>query len=94
MSHPPVPPKGHGLLVGKTVLVTAAAGTGIGFAVARRCVEEGGSDGIGSNVAFIVHGTDDRRVMNNLSYPHRTHIVFDNTGTLTRGRPALRVESR
>jgi 3-oxoacyl-[acyl-carrier protein] reductase len=32
---------GHRLLAGKTVLVTAAAGTGIGFAVARRCVEEG-----------------------------------------------------
>jgi 3-oxoacyl-[acyl-carrier protein] reductase len=32
---------GHGLLTGRTVLVTAAAGTGIGFATARRCVEEG-----------------------------------------------------
>lgn len=32
---------GHGLLDGRTVVVTAAAGTGIGFAVARRCVEEG-----------------------------------------------------
>ncbi len=31
----------HGLLVGKNVLITAAAGTGIGFATARRCVEEG-----------------------------------------------------
>jgi 3-oxoacyl-[acyl-carrier protein] reductase len=31
----------HGLLAGKTVLVTAAAGTGIGFATARRCAEEG-----------------------------------------------------
>jgi 3-oxoacyl-[acyl-carrier protein] reductase len=28
-------------LAGKTVLVTAAAGTGIGFATARRCAEEG-----------------------------------------------------
>ncbi len=32
---------GHGLLAGKKVLVTAAAGTGIGFAAAKRCVEEG-----------------------------------------------------
>ncbi len=32
---------GHGLLDGKSVLVTAAAGTGIGFATAKRCVEEG-----------------------------------------------------
>src|SRR5207249_2294340 len=41
MAEPPayVPP--HALLDGKTVLVTAAAGTGIGFATARRCAEEG-----------------------------------------------------
>ena len=32
---------GHGLLAGRTVLVTAAAGTGIGFATAKRCAEEG-----------------------------------------------------
>jgi 3-oxoacyl-[acyl-carrier protein] reductase len=38
---PPPYPEGHGLLVGKTVLITAAAGTGIGFATAKRCVEEG-----------------------------------------------------
>src|SRR6476661_3811526 len=34
-------PESHSLLVGKTVLVTAAAGTGIGFATAKRCIEEG-----------------------------------------------------
>jgi 3-oxoacyl-[acyl-carrier protein] reductase len=33
--------EGHGLLAGKGVLVTAAAGTGIGFATAKRCAEEG-----------------------------------------------------
>ena len=32
---------GHGLLKGKSVLITAAAGAGIGFAVARRAAEEG-----------------------------------------------------
>jgi 3-oxoacyl-[acyl-carrier protein] reductase len=39
----PVPPqpRSHALLEGKTVLVTAAAGTGIGFATAKRCAEEG-----------------------------------------------------
>jgi 3-oxoacyl-[acyl-carrier protein] reductase len=37
----PEPPAGHGLLTGKVVVVTAAAGTGIGFATARRCIEEG-----------------------------------------------------
>ncbi len=31
----------HGLLADKTVIVTAAAGTGIGSAVAQRCAEEG-----------------------------------------------------
>ena len=34
-----VPP--HGLLRGKSVLITAAAGGGIGFAAAKRCLEEG-----------------------------------------------------
>src|ERR1700742_3771594 len=37
----PTPPPGHGLLDGKTVLVPAAAGTGIGYATAKRCAEEG-----------------------------------------------------
>jgi 3-oxoacyl-[acyl-carrier protein] reductase len=38
---PPQPPAGHQLLAGKTALVTAAAGTGIGYATALRCAEEG-----------------------------------------------------
>lgn len=37
---PPYVP-GHQLLAGKSVLITAAAGAGIGFAAARRCAEEG-----------------------------------------------------
>jgi 3-oxoacyl-[acyl-carrier protein] reductase len=39
----PVPPSpgSHALLEGKSVLVTAAAGTGIGFATVKRCAEEG-----------------------------------------------------
>lgn len=41
MTKMPIPVKGHGLLTGRNVLITAAAGTGIGSAVARRCVEEG-----------------------------------------------------
>jgi 3-oxoacyl-[acyl-carrier protein] reductase len=43
-AHAPTPPPypgGHDLLAGKSVLVTAAAGTGIGFATAKRCIEEG-----------------------------------------------------
>ena len=34
-------PPPHELLRGKSVIVTAAAGTGIGFATAKRCAEEG-----------------------------------------------------
>jgi 3-oxoacyl-[acyl-carrier protein] reductase len=34
-------PRGHELLRGKVVVVTAAAGTGIGSAAAKRCQEEG-----------------------------------------------------
>ncbi len=41
MIPPAIPPAGRDLLAGKVVLVTAAAGTGIGAAVARRCLEEG-----------------------------------------------------
>lgn len=37
---PPYVPA-HGLLDGRKVVVTAAAGTGIGFATAKRCIEEG-----------------------------------------------------
>ena len=40
MSVPPYTPA-HRLLEGRSVLVTAAAGTGIGFAAAKRCAEEG-----------------------------------------------------
>jgi 3-oxoacyl-[acyl-carrier protein] reductase len=43
MSKVPPPPyvPAHDLLCGKNVLITAAAGAGIGFATARRCAEEG-----------------------------------------------------
>lgn len=37
----PKMPAGHDLLAEKVVVVTAAAGTGIGSAAARRCLEEG-----------------------------------------------------
>jgi 3-oxoacyl-[acyl-carrier protein] reductase len=41
LAEPPTYVEGHGLLGGRVVLVTAAAGTGIGFATAKRCAEEG-----------------------------------------------------
>ena len=50
----PEPPAGHGLLTGKIVVVTAAAGTGIGFATAKRCIEEGAT--------VVVSDTHERRL--------------------------------
>lgn len=41
MTKPPSYPEGRALLAERTLLITAAAGTGIGFATARRCLEEG-----------------------------------------------------
>ena len=41
LKDPPAYVPGHGLLQGKTVAITAAAGAGIGFAVARKAAEEG-----------------------------------------------------
>ncbi|HEU5156825.1 MAG TPA: SDR family oxidoreductase [Streptosporangiaceae bacterium] len=41
MSVPPRYPEGHGLLADKVVVITAAAGAGIGGATARRCLDEG-----------------------------------------------------
>ena len=40
-TEPPPYPAGRNLLAGKTVVITAAAGTGIGFATAKRSLEEG-----------------------------------------------------
>ncbi|MEM6579970.1 MAG: SDR family oxidoreductase [Pseudomonadota bacterium] len=41
LKEPPSYVEGHDLLAGKSVLITAAAGAGIGFAAARRALEEG-----------------------------------------------------
>lgn len=57
MSAPEAPDyvPGHGLLEGKVVVVTAAAGAGIGASVARRCLEEGAR-------AVVVSDTHERRL--------------------------------
>ena len=55
MSDAPTYVKGHGLLEGKNVLVTAAAGTGIGFATALRSVEEGAA-------ALVISDIHERRL--------------------------------
>ncbi|MBR9912961.1 MAG: SDR family oxidoreductase [Gammaproteobacteria bacterium] len=41
MKEPPPYVAGHNLLLGKSVLITAAAGAGIGYAAAQRAAEEG-----------------------------------------------------
>lgn len=52
-------PAGHQLLAGRTVLVTAAAGTGIGFATARRCAQEGARVAISDrHERRLVHAAD------------------------------------
>lgn len=43
MKQPPPYPEARDLLKGKRVVITAAAGTGIGYATAKRCLEEGAS---------------------------------------------------
>lgn len=50
---PPLP-EGHRLLEGKVVVVTAAAGTGIGFATAKRCAQEGAT--------VVISDTHERRL--------------------------------
>jgi 3-oxoacyl-[acyl-carrier protein] reductase len=55
MSNTPTYVGGHGLLEGKNVLVTAAAGTGIGFATAIRSVEEGAA-------ALVISDIHERRL--------------------------------
>ena len=47
--------QGHGLLRGRTVVVTAAAGAGIGAATARRCLEEDAR-------AVVLSDTHERRL--------------------------------
>lgn len=41
LKQPPAYVEGHNLLAGKSILITAAAGAGIGFAAAKKSLEEG-----------------------------------------------------
>ncbi len=60
LSVPPDYPQGHDLLQGRRVLITAAAGTGIGFAAAKRCLEEGASVLVSDNHAARLAGAATR----------------------------------
>lgn len=63
-------PTTHDLLVGKRVVVTAAAGTGIGSAVAERCLEEGASVLISDIHERRVEETADRLAAATGTRPH------------------------
>jgi 3-oxoacyl-[acyl-carrier protein] reductase len=56
LSTAPAYVSGHDLLAGKTVVVTAAAGAGIGAATVRRCLEEGAT-------AVVLGDTHARRLV-------------------------------
>jgi 3-oxoacyl-[acyl-carrier protein] reductase len=64
-------PSSHGLLEGKTVVVTAAAGTGIGFATAKRCTEEG--------ARVFISDAHERRVKEAALQLGVPHVVCDVT---------------
>jgi 3-oxoacyl-[acyl-carrier protein] reductase len=51
---PPTYVAGHALLAGKSVVVTASAGAGIGMAAAKRCLEEG--------ARVVISDTHERRL--------------------------------
>jgi 3-oxoacyl-[acyl-carrier protein] reductase len=55
---PPPYPAGRNLLAGKSVVVTASAGAGIGQATARRCLEEG--------ARVVISDTHERRLAETL----------------------------
>ncbi|MFI5393925.1 MAG: SDR family oxidoreductase [Candidatus Binatia bacterium] len=80
-------PVSRNLLEGKTVVVTAAAGTGIGFATAKRCIEEGASVMIsdiherrlGEAVAKLaeINGTRPASRLCNVTREADVHALFD-----------------
>ncbi len=71
---PPPPPAGHGLLEGKVVIVTAAAGTGIGSATARRCLEEGASVVLSDAHERRLHETSEQ-LASEVGGPDRVHAL-------------------
>ncbi|HTL85137.1 MAG TPA: SDR family oxidoreductase [Acidimicrobiia bacterium] len=67
---PPAYPEGHQLLAGKSVLVTAAAGTGIGFATAKRALEEG--------ARVVISDIHERRLQESAEQLPGAHAVLGN----------------
>lgn len=70
---------GHDLLKGKSVLITAAAGGGIGFAAAKRCAEEGCR-------ALVISDVHERRLgeaVDNLRADHKNVEVLGKLADVT-----------
>lgn len=84
---------GHGLLTGRGVVVTAAAGTGIGSAVARRALEEGARVVISDRHERRLGETADRLADETGSRPHTTRadvtVEDDVTGLVAVADEAL-----
>src|SRR3546814_16775830 len=67
----PPPPyvSAHGLLKDRSVLITAAAGGGIGFAAAQRCAEEGAR-------ALFISDIHPRRLPEAVANPKNAHTDY------------------
>src|SRR5262245_24265091 len=100
VAKPPDYIAGHGLLAGKTVLVTAAAGTGIGFSAAKRCVEEGATVVISDlherrlgeaadQLAEVAGGTRPTTVLCNVTDEDQVQNMFDVAVAATGGLDVL-----
>jgi 3-oxoacyl-[acyl-carrier protein] reductase len=71
MTDTPSPVPGHRLLDGKRVVITAAAGSGIGSATARRCLEEG--------AAVVISDRHERRLAETAAELGVTGVMCDVT---------------
>ena len=78
---PPYVP-GHALLEGKTVVVTAVAGAGIGMAAAKRCLEEG--------ARVVISDTHERRLGETLDALRPLGEVSAPCAATSRSRPRCR----
>lgn len=79
LKDPPPYVAGHNLLAGKSVLITAAAGAGIGFAAAVRAVEEG------ARAVYIsdVHEGRLAKAVSTLKKEHGLEAVFGRLANVT-----------
>ncbi|MFM7784355.1 MAG: SDR family NAD(P)-dependent oxidoreductase, partial [Gammaproteobacteria bacterium] len=79
MKQAPAYVPGHELLAGKSVLITAAAGAGIGFAAAKRCVEEG----CRAILVSDIHEGRTQKTVEALKALGRTQAIFGRVANVT-----------